>query len=198
MEGLKNHTHFASATASISTHCVVGPFAGVFAASFFFAFFFCGPGLVLVAGGTPVPLRTPRSGSGTSGGGPPPPWSTTHWVRYVFRICENTCSTSPAGTTFTMRRALRLAPPSPRSSLSPEGLERWRGAPFGSPTGFEERARPRGGATGGGGGGDTRSADRTVCAIAACAPGFVVTGTFAAVGNSCRPARRPVKDEFFH
>jgi hypothetical protein len=38
-------------------------------------------------------------------GGLLPPSRTTHWTRYVFRICENTCRTSPARSILTRRRA---------------------------------------------------------------------------------------------
>ena len=41
----------------------------------------------------------------SSGGLAPPPSKTTHWTRYVLRICENTCKTSPARSTLTRRRA---------------------------------------------------------------------------------------------
>ena len=105
------------------------------------------------------------SGSGTvsSGALSPPPSSTTHCTRYVLRMWENTCSTSPAGFTLTI----------------------WHAAGSGRVAG---RAPPPGES---GRGGTLRSGRRRVYGRRFSSAGVVGVGTFGEVGNSWSPARRP-------
>lgn len=108
------------------------------------------------------------------GGSSPPPFNSTHWIRYVFRICEKTCTTSPAGLTCT----IRIAPSALSSSLSSPlpSLER--------PCSFEPEYRDKVWST-------SKSLRRpfgisATLAAVADAPEILDT-----VGNSCSPARSP-------
>lgn len=84
------------------------------------------------------------------------------------------CSTSPAGTIFATRSGRGV-----RVGAAGAGGAAVRRAVW--PSDFAA-----------GGGGEARSAARSESAISMCADvDWVVTGTFGAVGNSCRPARSP-------
>ena len=150
------------------------------------------------------------AGCWTSGGGPSalPPSSTTHWTRYVFRMWENMCSTSPAGTIFTTHTALghvvAAVGPTGVGLVSSCGLRvAWIRRPVSCSEASScsssesisisplETRRDRDEELGLElAGGAVRSAERSVPAILVLAGGDA-TDTFTAVGNSCRPARSP-------
>ena len=181
-------TYLASATASRRTHCAAGALEGAVAdedevprvsssSSGPVARFLPDAFLPLDVLGIAAP-KDAKSGAGTRGGGASlvPPSSTTHCTRYVFRICENMCSTSPAGTTFTTWS-------DPRCSADDCEVERRAAWPR-DVTAVVDCA----------GGGATSRADRSELASSTCAEDGDEerSGTFGAVGNSCKPARSPV------
>ena len=105
------------------------------------------------------------------GGSFPPPFSNTHWTRYVFRMCEKTWTTSPAG----LGCAIRITSVSLVSSPSPllPGLKCSRG--------FELEKE----------GSTSKSLRRSAgisATLAAVADAPEILGT---VGNSYSPARSP-------
>lgn len=112
------------------------------------------------------------------GGSSPPPFSSTHWTRYVFLICEKTWTTSPAGLTCTTR----IAPCALSSSLSSPLCN------LGRFCRLECGERYKGGST-------SKSLRRLFgisATLAAVADGPERLG---AVGNSCSPARSPKESD---
>lgn len=146
------YTYFASATSLSGSHrAFPDAFVLFLAFSVFCLLAFAGKGTDVLFGAK-------------AGGASSPPSSSTHCTRYVFRICENTCSTSPAARIFAI---LRPPPAFVLDSIF-----------------FDLGSNGAGAVT-------SKSASRACVLAAWISAEAESAGTLADVGNSCSPASKP-------